>query len=99
MEVKIDGNDGDYKFRLVENIRHPEPFIICEIINPINIESAVASASGTAGMSCSDGGDFLSPESLQWNSTVVGSFNLNHVWRKQDALTKSYQPGEKMARL
>jgi hypothetical protein len=37
-EVKIDRDDGNYKFKLVENIRQSEPFIICEIITPINIE-------------------------------------------------------------
>ena len=37
-EVKIDENDGDYLFKLVEDVRQAEPFIICEIITPINIK-------------------------------------------------------------
>jgi hypothetical protein len=40
-EVKIDRDDGNYMFKLVENIREQEPFIICEIITPINIEPPI----------------------------------------------------------
>jgi hypothetical protein len=35
-EVRIDP-DGDMTFRLVEDIDHPDPFIVCEIIRPIRI--------------------------------------------------------------
>ena len=37
-EVKLDADDGDYMFKLVEDVRQSEPFIICEIITPINLE-------------------------------------------------------------
>ena len=40
-EVKVDANDGDYMFKLVEDVRRAEPFIICEIISPINLEPPV----------------------------------------------------------
>lgn len=33
-EVRID-TDGDLTFRLVEDLKHPEPFVVCEIIPPI----------------------------------------------------------------
>jgi hypothetical protein len=38
-EVKLsDEEDGDLKFKLVEDIERPSPFIICEIISPIKID-------------------------------------------------------------
>jgi hypothetical protein len=33
-EVKIDDEDGDLTFKLVDDIRKSGPFIVCEIINP-----------------------------------------------------------------
>jgi hypothetical protein len=36
-EVRID-KDGDFTFRLVEELRQPGPFIVCEIIDPIRID-------------------------------------------------------------
>jgi hypothetical protein len=33
-EVKIDDQDGDLTFKLVDDIRKSGPFIVCEIINP-----------------------------------------------------------------
>jgi hypothetical protein len=33
-EVRIDSEDGDLTFKLVEDIRRARPFIVCEIINP-----------------------------------------------------------------
>ena len=33
-EVRIDHDDGDLVFKLVEDVREPQPFIICEILNP-----------------------------------------------------------------
>jgi hypothetical protein len=36
-EVRIDQEDGDLMFKLVEEVSQPEPFIICEIISPINL--------------------------------------------------------------
>ncbi len=37
-EVRID-KDGDLTFRLVENLQQREPFIVCEIIEPIRLEA------------------------------------------------------------
>ncbi|HMG36690.1 MAG TPA: zf-HC2 domain-containing protein [Blastocatellia bacterium] len=37
-EVKINDEDGDLSFKLVENLDAREPFIICEIIDPIRLE-------------------------------------------------------------
>ena len=37
-EVRID-KDGDLTFRLVEDLRRGEPFIVCEIIEPIRLEA------------------------------------------------------------
>lgn len=36
-EVKMSDEDGDLMFKLVEDINQPAPFIVCEIISPINI--------------------------------------------------------------
>jgi len=36
-EVRID-HDGDLTFRLVENLQQREPFIVCEIIDPIRLD-------------------------------------------------------------
>lgn len=40
-EVKISDEDGDLMFKLVKDIGRPSPFIICEIISPINLEPPV----------------------------------------------------------
>jgi hypothetical protein len=37
-EVRID-KDGDLTFRLVEDLQRGEPFIVCEIIEPIRLEA------------------------------------------------------------
>lgn len=37
-EVKINDEDGDLSFKLVENLDAREPFIICEIMDPIRLE-------------------------------------------------------------
>lgn len=36
-EVRLDEEDGDLMFKLVEDVSQPQPFIICEIISPINL--------------------------------------------------------------
>ena len=36
-----DEKDGDLKFKLVEDIAQPSPFIVCEIISPIKIDAPV----------------------------------------------------------
>jgi len=33
-EVRIDHDDGDLVFKLVEDVRQTHPFIVCEILNP-----------------------------------------------------------------
>jgi hypothetical protein len=40
-EVRLDAEDGDLLFKLVEDIKQPQPFIICEIISPINLAPPV----------------------------------------------------------
>jgi len=39
-EVRID-TDGDLTFKLVEDLKRPEPFIVCEIIPPIRLQPPV----------------------------------------------------------
>lgn len=36
-EVRVDSNDGDLKFRIVESLHAPEPFVVCEVIGPTRI--------------------------------------------------------------
>lgn len=36
-QILIDDEDGDLRFKLVENLQQTEPFIICEIIEPIKL--------------------------------------------------------------
>ncbi|HVG22254.1 MAG TPA: zf-HC2 domain-containing protein [Blastocatellia bacterium] len=36
-EVRINDEDGDLSFRLVDSLQQSEPFIICEIIDPIRL--------------------------------------------------------------
>jgi hypothetical protein len=38
-EVRVDGEDGDLVFKLVENLEQPSPFVICEIIPPFRLKS------------------------------------------------------------
>jgi hypothetical protein len=38
-EVRFDHEDGDLLFKLVENLEHPSPFVICEIIPPSNLDA------------------------------------------------------------
>ena len=41
-EVNLsDEEDGDLKFKLVEDIERPSPFIVCEIISPIKLAAPV----------------------------------------------------------
>jgi len=37
-EVRVDSEDGDTRFRLVENPARREPFVICEIIGPYKLQ-------------------------------------------------------------
>lgn len=39
-EVRID-TDGDLTFKLVEDLKRPEPFIVCEIIPPIRLQPPI----------------------------------------------------------
>lgn len=39
-EVRLD-RDGDLTFRLVEDLRQPEPFIVCEIIPTVRLEPPI----------------------------------------------------------
>jgi hypothetical protein len=36
-DVRIDNEDGDLVFKLVDDVRRPQPFIVCEIISPMKI--------------------------------------------------------------
>jgi len=36
-DVRIDDEDGDLVFKLVDDVKRPAPFIICEIISPLKI--------------------------------------------------------------
>ncbi len=36
-EIRYDEEDGDLVFKLVDDPHHAQPFIVCEIINPINL--------------------------------------------------------------
>ena len=36
-DVRIDNEDGDLVFKLVDDVKRPQPFIICEIISPIKV--------------------------------------------------------------
>ena len=36
-EVRINDEDGDLSFKLVESLHQAEPFIVCEIIDPIKL--------------------------------------------------------------
>lgn len=54
-ELRLEA-DGDMVFRLVEDINQPDPFIVCEIIRPINVPPpAVGSRVRVYGVSRYDG--------------------------------------------
>lgn len=36
-EVRVNDEDGDLSFKLVDKLGHPGPFLICEIIDPIKL--------------------------------------------------------------
>jgi hypothetical protein len=36
-DVHVDEDEGDLTFRLVDDMRNAQPFIVCEIISPINL--------------------------------------------------------------
>jgi hypothetical protein len=36
-EVRVNDEDGDLSFKLVESLHQAEPFIVCEIIDPIKL--------------------------------------------------------------
>ena len=38
-ELRINDEDGDLSFKLVDDLGHSGPFIVCEIIDPIRIEA------------------------------------------------------------
>ena len=38
-EVRVNDEDGDLSFKLVDHLGQPGPFIVCEIIDPIKIEA------------------------------------------------------------
>lgn len=75
-EVKIDEHDGDTMFKLVEDVRQAEPFIICEIITPINLKApAVGSRVRVYGVSRYD-----AKEGRQWHEVhpVLNIETVNH---------------------
>jgi len=36
-EIRVNDEDGDLSFKLVEDLKSPGPFIVCEIIDPIKL--------------------------------------------------------------
>lgn len=38
-EVRVDEQDGDLRFKLVDDLGRPGPFVVCEIIDPIKLEA------------------------------------------------------------
>lgn len=38
-EVRVDDEDGDLRFKLVDELGRPGPFIVCEIIDPIKLKA------------------------------------------------------------
>lgn len=36
-DVRIDNEDGDLIFKLVDDVKRPQPFVVCEIIGPIKL--------------------------------------------------------------
>ena len=37
-DVRVDPSDGEVRFRLVESLHAPEPFVVCEVIGPYRID-------------------------------------------------------------
>ena len=61
-DVRIDNEDGDLIFKLVDDVKRPQPFIVCEIIDPIKVAPpAVGSRVRVYGVSRYDG-----KEDHQW---------------------------------
>ncbi|HKP87783.1 MAG TPA: zf-HC2 domain-containing protein [Blastocatellia bacterium] len=57
-QVGVNDEDGDYSFKLVEDLQQPGPFIICEIIDPIKFAPPrVGSRVRVYGVSRYDGQD------------------------------------------
>jgi hypothetical protein len=57
-EVRINDEDGDLSFKLVEDLKSPGPFIVCEIIDPIKLTPPkVGSRVRVYGVSRYDGQD------------------------------------------
>ena len=55
-EVRVDDEDGDLRFKLVDELGRPGPFIICEIIDPIKLKApSVGSRVRVYGVSRFDG--------------------------------------------
>jgi hypothetical protein len=55
-EVRVDDEDGDLRFKLVDDLGRPGPFIICEIIDPIKLAApSVGSRVRVYGVSRYDG--------------------------------------------
>jgi anti-sigma factor RsiW len=55
-EVKVDSEDGDTLFKLVENRERHEPFVICEILQPFELKApSVGSRVRVFGVSRYDG--------------------------------------------
>jgi Putative zinc-finger len=57
-EIRFNDEDGDLSFKLVEDLKSPSPFIICEIIDPIKLTPPkVGSRVRVYGVSRYDGQD------------------------------------------
>jgi len=57
-EVRVNDEDGDMSFKIVENLQQSEPFIVCEIIDPIKFAPPqVGSRVKVYGVSRYDGQD------------------------------------------
>jgi anti-sigma factor RsiW len=57
-EVRVDERDGDLRFKLVDDLGRPGPFIVCEIIDPIKLKAPpVGSRVRVYGVSRYDGQD------------------------------------------
>lgn len=55
-EVGVDDEDGDLRFKLVDELGRPGPFIVCEIIDPIKLKApSVGSRVRVYGVSRYDG--------------------------------------------
>jgi putative zinc finger protein len=57
-EIRVNDEDGDLSFKLVEDLKSPGPFIVCEIIDPIKLKPpTVGSRVRVYGVSRYDGQD------------------------------------------